>query len=482
MSYRELHSTASSLYFLRSSILVVILFTWLQGQAQYISEVIEYKPAPGQLINTFPWGGPSSAQSITGGVNGSLCLGAFGGYVVFRFEEPVANHPDNPFGIDFTIFGNAAAEWSEPGVVSVMKDENGNGLADDTWFELAGSDHGFSTTVNDYRVTYQNPQDASADVPWFDIEGRTGFIFKNSAYLQPYYPLPDSFPAIDQVEYTLGGTRVMQAIDSLQAITKSYRRAFGYADNTIRGLPPYTMPDNPYTVQVENSGGDGFDISWAVNLEGDYVDLDEVHFVKVQSAVMDNGGVLGEISTEITGAVDVSPDPSVSGEMRAIVIRDIPPLIYTGNYQLEVFAFEDGRYNPGADIAWNSSMTEAIVNENDVLVTSETGELTLTAYLVDDPSVSSSVTFRVVQSSGTADAGISRATYSVYPNPAEGHIRIKGLEESSVTITDLSGKTVRLVEKCSEQDLIDLTPIPPGLYLVRIIGPAGTCTLKFLRR
>ena len=69
--------------------------------AQYISEVMEYRPAPGQFINTSPWGFPAAASSIVGDVNGSMCLGSFGGYVIFRFDEPVENHPDNPYGVDF---------------------------------------------------------------------------------------------------------------------------------------------------------------------------------------------------------------------------------------------------------------------------------------------------------------------------------------------------------------------------------------------
>ena len=118
---------------------------------------MEYTPAPGQLINTAPWGTPDGARSIEGSVDGSLCLGAFGGFVIFRFEDPVENDPSNPFGIDFTIFGNPVADWAEPGVVWVMKDENENGKADDTWYELAGSDYFFSTTSHNSSVTYYNP-------------------------------------------------------------------------------------------------------------------------------------------------------------------------------------------------------------------------------------------------------------------------------------------------------------------------------------
>ena len=122
-------------------ILILALVCVKTMQAQYISEVLEYKPAPGQFINSSPWGIPNSAKSLIGGVTGSMSLGAFGGYVVFKFANPVENDPDNPYGVDFTIYGNPLDEWSEQGIVSVMQDENGNGLPDDTWYELAGSDY-----------------------------------------------------------------------------------------------------------------------------------------------------------------------------------------------------------------------------------------------------------------------------------------------------------------------------------------------------
>ena len=88
-----------------------------QVHGQFITEVLEYVPAPSQYMNALPWSAPSSPASIVGGVNGSLSLGAFGGYVVFRFEEPVENDPDHPFGVDFTIFGNPLPNWSEPGII-----------------------------------------------------------------------------------------------------------------------------------------------------------------------------------------------------------------------------------------------------------------------------------------------------------------------------------------------------------------------------
>ena len=180
--------------------LILALVCLKTMQAQYISEVLEYKPAPGQFINSSPWGIPNSANSLIGGVTGSMSLGAFGGYVIFKFANPVENHPDNPFGVDFTIFGNPLDEWSEQGIVSVMKDENENGLPDDTWYELAGSEYFFSSTIKNYEVNYTNPNQASAaDVPWTDNQGDSGAVLANGFHTQPYYPLADSFPEVAQM-------------------------------------------------------------------------------------------------------------------------------------------------------------------------------------------------------------------------------------------------------------------------------------------
>ena len=101
---------------MKAGALIFILLLWslTDAGAQYIAELLEYTPAPGQLVNVSPWGTPAGASSIEGGLKGTVSLGAFGGYVVFRFEQPVENDPRNPYGIDFTIFGNPMPDWSEP--------------------------------------------------------------------------------------------------------------------------------------------------------------------------------------------------------------------------------------------------------------------------------------------------------------------------------------------------------------------------------
>ncbi len=456
----------------------------LQAQYQFIDEVLEYKPAPGQFINKEPWGVPSSAASIEGTITGALCLGAYGGYVVFRFEEPVVNHSDHPFGVDFIIFGNATSSFSEPASVWVMKDENKNGQPDGTWYQLAGSDYFFSSTHHQYEVTYFNPgTDYASDVPWVDNLGGTGFVYTNDAHTQPYYPLHALFPDIYPDEYTLRGTRIEGFLDdSNPGFINSYPRAFGYADNQVRGTEPYNVPDNPYTSDVENAGGDGFDISWAVNPQGEYVDLDTIHFVKVQTAMVGDAGWLGEISSEITGAVKVEPDPLLSGVTDLIVIKDLPHEITTSPYQLEALAFQNGRVQWDAELQWDASLDGAHVDEDMLLHLTGSGELTLTVSRADNPNVSACVTVNVnLQDDPVYADAVAEKEPLLYPNPAGSYIRIQTPGVAQIEIFNAKGEKALEQLHYTYDQHISLEGLPAGLYLVRIHQKGVVSHIKLLK-
>lgn len=469
---------------IKSACLLGILFSGFSlCQAQFISKTIEYYPAPGQQINAAPWGTPHAASSIQGGMNGHLSLGAFGGYVVFAFDQPVENHPDNPFGVDFSIFGNAMTDLAEPGIVWVMKDVNQNGLPDDTWYELAGSDYYFSSTIKDYRVRYTNPKDSVAvDVPWMDHLGNTGFIYANSYHTQPYYPMQDSFSAIPQEQYSLQGTCIDMPIDtSNMAFVKLKARAFGYADNRPRGVEPYTLPDNPYTWEHENSGGDPFDVGWAIDSTGQYVDLDVIHFVKVQSGTLKHAGWLGECSTEITGALDIAPQPGISGISDMIVFRDIPPIIRSHQYPLEVFTFSMGRPQALGPIIWSTNMEQAWVDENNLLTVSASGNLEITATLATQPGITATVTTTVDLSSFSIDEYTPDEKCLVYPNPSDEYIQIVGATHARITIFNLTGMALLNIPYYIEKQTIPVGHLRPGLYLIQVKGENTSCAMKLLK-
>ena len=454
-------------------IITIFMFCSSLGRAQYIAEVLDYRPAPGQHINAAPWGLPSSAGTIIGGTEGALSLGAFGGFVVFAFGGPVENHPGNPYGVDFTVFGNPVPGISEPGMVYVMNDQNGNGMADDTWYLLAGSDYRFPESRDNYVVTYFNPGGAD-DVPWTDNLGNDGFIFANAQHEQPYYPSADSFPAVDPEQYTLLGHVIRGAIDTTSpAFIRSTPRAFGYADNRLRGTAPWDLPDNPYTYEKENSGGDAFDISWAVDSNGSYVDLDRIHFVKVQTGMMGHAGWLGEISTEITGAVDVSPDPGITGVTQMVVID-------TSRVMLYAYAFQNGRPRPDAVVRWEASVDWATVWPDGVLVLTGSGELELTAMLDDNPGIRATASCTVELPAGIVEVP-EGPLISLYPNPAGDHIRLLGIDHAGLAIFSMAGEAVRTIDDYQEGQPVSLEGLAPGAYVIRISGRSVTA-IKFIRR
>lgn len=275
----------------------------------YVSQIIEYKPAPGQFINTTTWGVPSCAQSVIGGITGHVSLGAFGGYIIVGFDHSIMNDPNNPYGVDFTIFGNAFTGWAEPGIVQVMKDVNGNGLADDTWYELKGSDYSLSTTWTNYSIVYANPG-GYANVPWRDNRNRTGAVLINVYHTQPYYPSAANFPNVNQTSETYSGTMIAGNInDSNPTYIQSFALGYGYADNYPKQSgDPVTQPDNPSTIgTIEGAGGDAMKIEWAIDAQGNPVTLDKIDFVKIYTGLNRMCGWLGKVSTEICGIVDVAP-------------------------------------------------------------------------------------------------------------------------------------------------------------------------------
>lgn len=244
---------------------------------QFVTQLFEFLPAPGQFINKAP-GNLSSAKGILG-AKGMVSLGAWGGSIVLGFDHTVINQE----GADIIIYNNAMSNFAEPGVVYVMQDENGNGIPDDTWYELAGSDFGSEGYIREYSVTYTRPNPATADVPWKDNQGKSGVVATNIFHKQSYYP-----EWIEEDEYTITGS--ILSFKNIDMTNPNYITSapfeFGYADNT--------------------QGGDRIDISNAVDKDGEKVSLKGIDFIKIQTGIQANMGWLGELSTEVLGVADLS--------------------------------------------------------------------------------------------------------------------------------------------------------------------------------
>lgn len=338
-----------------------------------VARVFEFVPAPGQFVNTsgFTKGevligvGAAAGTSSAPSTSGMISLGGFGGYVVVGFDGPVMNDPRNPYGVDFTIGGNAfeanaKGYWSEPGAVMVMRDDNSNGLPDDTWYELAGSNYWFKTSRRDVTFTYEDLGYSSRYyIPYTASDGQNGAVPSNRFHAQNYFPDPSLYhdvKLVDGNKLPLKGTHINAVYDlRVPSYIECYRpMAFGYCDNHATN-GDLTLATNPYYPDENGKVRDGFDISWAVDAEGNYVDLDHIDFIKVYNSVNQSCGWLGESSTEVAGIAMTKPDPNqkTPGDYYLNYAGITQLQVVEGHTcQFEGLAFHNGRPMRDAKATW----------------------------------------------------------------------------------------------------------------------------------
>ena len=290
----------------------------------YIAHVYEYMPAPGQFINKLPYyeAGNTTEDmrqkaeaSISGTVNQLVSLGGYGGYISFGFDHTVINVAGER---DFMIYGNSfyadsnaqpgtenASGSSEPGIVMVSFDANQNGIPDDEWYELAGSEYYKPETIHDYEITYYKPNPNKTETPdagypfyrdttyikWTSNQNDYGYIIKNIYHNQSYYP-----QWISAEKISFGGTKLADNFKDLSGSGSYYIQypySWGYADNH----PNEAKLDSVYLIS--------FDIDWAVDKNGNKIHLPGIDFIRVYTGVNQYCGWLGETSTEISKAQDM---------------------------------------------------------------------------------------------------------------------------------------------------------------------------------
>lgn len=254
-----------------------------------VNRVFEYMPAPGQFVGELPkyqtgYNALDMADKCLEQLQqgGLITLGGFGGYLTAGFKEAVHNLS----GKDFRIDGNGFNGNSEPGIVWVSADVNGNGEPDDPWYEIYGSEQSAGRSTPNYTITYTKPSAPDLDTPWTGSDGRNGSIHYNTYHNHYYYPL---WYKTDTKEFT--GTLLPQNMnkEGTKWVMSSFE--YGYVDN---------LNNSP-----ENSS---FDIDWAHDSNGLPIQLDSINFVRIQSAAIGCNNQTGEQSTEISAIYNLNPN------------------------------------------------------------------------------------------------------------------------------------------------------------------------------
>lgn len=280
----------------------------------YITRVYEYRPAPGQFVNELPeYSEGDTEESMRQKAEDCLAynagtmvtLGGYGGYIVVGFDHTIVNRPGE---YDFKVLGNAfystgaaggSGGSSEPGIVMVSADVNGNGIPDDAWYELAGSEYQKPSTIKNYEITYYRPDEAKTPVPgtdssitdstyvrWTDNQGGEGYLSKLTYHKQAYYPQWLSGETLSFRGTRLADNAVDESGNGSYYVLYAYD--WGYADN------------HPNDSEKSN-----FKIDWAVDAEGNPVHLQGIDFIKIYTGVNQFNGWLGECSTEVAGVTDL---------------------------------------------------------------------------------------------------------------------------------------------------------------------------------
>ena len=357
----------------------------------YPSAVNGYLPV-GQFArhNSFGWGtlftdntnknpDTNTPKFLNGYVSTGVSLGMAGGYVQFDMgDNPIENNANNPYGIDFIVYGNAFVGNPEAAGVMVSND----GIK---WYTLAGSRHYMNGTKWDQKISYvriegseqralkstftadgiyysenynspseqtQSAINAAISAATWHVVPATGTATAlnlsywpewatrvvNNAAQEEYYGnvwklgTDSHIPAVATTEtakennagvnwdkadttstvpngaevLTYSGltlvpddTQVLGSNPTQAQMTDVYQ--WGYADVRVNGSA-YGTAINPYASAASvGNGGDGFDLSWAVDENGVPVHMSSAKYIRVYSAVLFNAGIFGETSAEVCG-------------------------------------------------------------------------------------------------------------------------------------------------------------------------------------
>lgn len=300
----------------------------------YPDKVVDYLPVNSQYANGGSGYGINPQQTLTGGL---LSLGNFGGYVTFYYEQGLTDDPSHPYGVDFYVDGNAFVDTStgtglgsmEPGQVWVSEDGS-------TWYALAGSEHYEDSTLWNYAVTYSKTE--TGGISWADNYGNTSATTHGRAFEWPDASIYTMNDLASLNSFTLTGVLLpcvdgtIAGTDTFNSFSKGAR--FGYVDTMVNGT------SNPYGYNADyKNASSGFDLAWAVDENGDPVDVSgkSFHYVKVVTASNLMAGLANEKSTEVAS---VSRVPSAA---EAVGVTNAPTgVTFTSGDNSFVLDFEDG--------------------------------------------------------------------------------------------------------------------------------------------
>jgi hypothetical protein len=234
----------------------------------------------------------SPGQFTKGGTGHGWSLGTALGYEMWSIPSSTTK---------ITIQGNGFNGWHEEGIVWVQEDRNGNGIADEMWYEVTGSldDDAAKRNyiVRRYAIKHLAYEGSTQTTEWGQPVGKTFFTDSRGRCGVMITGWPDDWG----VDKAAAGVWVTYTGTVLASGGPAIYNSKGWG----AGLTGYVDGYNANGGQTMT-----VDKSRAIRADGSKANIGTIRFVKVQTGVFSFGGGFGDISTEIVRATGIDGDQS----------------------------------------------------------------------------------------------------------------------------------------------------------------------------
>ncbi len=103
-------------------------------------------------------------------------------------------------------------------------------------------------------------------------------------------------------------------------------------------------------------------------------------------------------------------------------------------------------------------------------------------YFDSNPAIVTNATLNTIYGSLQTSATVLAGQLSIYPNPAENALYIETEKAASISIIDMSGRTVASMEISKGTATIDISKLVGGLYIIKAISNDNVTSAKFLKQ
>lgn len=275
---------------------------------------------------------------------------------------------------------------------------------------------------------------------------------------------------------------------------------------------------NPYfTAQNQNFNYIAYQMNWPGNgdpyytAEGgvrrDYYGVSAITSLWIDGVEYSTSNNQATLTTYVNNEVTkpayfgLTANRNLSGG-NAVVNYNITPYL-TGNFTLHAAVIEKlttNNVSTNGETSFKHVMMKMIPNASGTVINCTAGtpisgqiSASLAGTNIEENSdlevivfIQNATTKEIMQSFKATDAlsleDNSIAKVKLYPNPATNSIRFANIQESSIMITDITGKVVLQTEGVDENSVINVSNLNSGIYLVNIKNELMNETVKFVKK